>query len=60
MNMQSDFVVRQQEMGFYTGRSVIMDWIYFSFCLRKVLTDGLEWCELLGAVVALMDRALEL
>ncbi len=47
-------------MGFYTGGSVIMDWICFSFCLRKVLTDGLEWCELLGEVVALMDRALDL
>ncbi len=56
---------RQQEMHFFTGGRVIMDyelvfelktswwWICFSFCLLQMLTDGLEWCGLL--VVFLSD-----
>ncbi len=50
--MLMDFDVKgQQEINFFTGGSVIMDYgrLKLKLCilLHKVLIDGLEWCELL-------------
>ncbi len=60
---------RQQQMLFFTGGSIIMDyglnvfelklswWICFSFCLLQMLTDGLEWCGLWCFLSALILTA---
>ncbi len=60
--MQISLLIHFRPDHFFTGGSVIMDyglvfylktswWICFlqtrSFCLLKMLTDGLEWCGLL-------------